>query len=81
VLIAAVPRLMMGPYLTDLAMVRCSELLRTVNNLRLLAAIGRSGGDLSSVGDLVDNLLGSHLMAECVRRFRAPPCSPTSRSC
>ncbi|MFN7229707.1 MAG: Coq4 family protein [Synechococcaceae cyanobacterium] len=72
-MIAAVPRLMMGPYLTDLAMVRCSELLRTVNNLRLLAAIGRSGGDLSSVGDLVDNLLGSHLMAECVRRFRAQP--------
>ncbi|MEB3266376.1 MAG: Coq4 family protein [Cyanobacteriota bacterium] len=54
-------------------MVRFTELLRSLNNLRLLAVIGRSGGDLASIGDLVDNLLGSPLMAECVRRFRALP--------
>jgi ubiquinone biosynthesis protein COQ4 len=33
---------------------RFGELLRSLNNLRLLAAIGRSGGDLTSVADLID---------------------------
>lgn len=52
---------------------RFSELLRSLNNLKLLAAIGRSGGDLGSVADLVDNLIDSSQMADCVRRFRALP--------
>ena len=38
-------------------MSRFGELLRAANNLKLLAAIGRSGGDLSSVADLVDNMI------------------------
>ena len=54
-------------------MARFAELLRTLTNLRLLAAIGRSGGDLASVADLVDNFLDSPQMADCVRRFRALP--------
>lgn len=54
-------------------MPRWTELLRSVNNLKLLAAIGRSGGDLHSVADLVDNMLESPQMDACVRRFRAVP--------
>ncbi|MCP9818418.1 hypothetical protein KBZ18_02790 [Synechococcus sp. Cruz-9H2] len=54
-------------------MTRFAELLRSLNNLKLLAAIGRSGGDLGSVADLVDNLIDSPQMADCVRRFRAVP--------
>jgi len=54
-------------------MARFQELLRAANNLRLLAAIGRSGGELSSVADLVDSFLGSPQMAACVERFRAIP--------
>ncbi|MFM9041969.1 MAG: Coq4 family protein [Vulcanococcus sp.] len=52
---------------------RFTEALRSLNNLKLLAAIGRSGGELSTVADLVDNFLGSPQMADCVRRFRAVP--------
>ena len=54
-------------------MARFQEVLRAANNLRLLAAIGRSGGELSSVADLVDSFLGSPQMAACVARFRAIP--------
>lgn len=54
-------------------MARFQELLRAANNLRLLAAIGRSGGELTSVADLVDSFLGSPQMAACVERFRAIP--------
>lgn len=54
-------------------MARFQEVLRAANNLRLLAAIGRSGGELSSVADLVDSFLGSPQMAACVERFRAIP--------
>ncbi len=54
-------------------MARFQELLRAANNLRLLAAIGRSGGELSSVADLVDSFLDSPQMAACVERFRALP--------
>ncbi|MCT0217896.1 hypothetical protein KQ304_02615 [Synechococcus sp. CS-1329] len=54
-------------------MARWTELLRSLNNLKLLAAIGRSGGDLHSVADLVDNMLESAQMEACVRRFRAVP--------
>lgn len=52
---------------------RFAELLRAANNLKLLAAIGRSGGQLSSIADLVDNMLDSPQMADCVRRFREVP--------
>ena len=54
-------------------MARFQELLRSLNNLKLLGAIGRSGGDLANVADLVDNFLGSPQMAACVQRFRALP--------
>lgn len=54
-------------------MARFNELLRSLNNLKLLAAIGRSGGDLSRVADLVDSFLDSPQMADCIRRFRATP--------
>ncbi len=52
---------------------RFQELLRAANNLRLLAAVGRSGGELSSIGDLVDSFENSPQLAESVRRFRAVP--------
>ncbi len=54
-------------------MSRFGELLRSANNLKLLAAIGRSGGDLGSVADLVDNMIDSPQMVDSVRRFRAVP--------
>lgn len=54
-------------------MSRFGELLRAANNLKLLAAIGRSGGDLSSVADLVDNMIDSPQMLDAIRRFRAVP--------
>ena len=52
---------------------RFGELLRSLNKLKLLAAIGRSGGDLGSIADLVDNFLDTPQMADCVRRFRQLP--------
>ena len=54
-------------------MARFRELVRALNNLKLLGAIGRSGGDLSTIADLVDNFLGGPQMAACVARFRALP--------
>ena len=52
---------------------RFAELVRSLNNLKLLAAIGRSGGDLRTVADLVDSFLDTPQMEDCVRRFRALP--------
>ena len=49
-------------------MARFGDLIRSINNLKLLVAVGRSGGDLTSVGDLVDSLIDSPAMADCVRR-------------
>jgi ubiquinone biosynthesis protein COQ4 len=54
-------------------MARFQELLRAANNLRLLAAIGRSGGELSSVADLIDSFLDSPMLAASVERFKAVP--------
>lgn len=54
-------------------MARFVELLRAVNNLKLLAAVGRSGGDLACVADLVDHWIDTPQMADCVRRFREVP--------
>ncbi len=52
---------------------RFQKLLRAANNLRLLVAVGRSGGELGSIGDLVDSFADSPQLAESVRRFRAAP--------
>lgn len=52
---------------------RFNEALRSLNNLKLLAAIGRSGGDLSNIADLVDSFIDSPQMVDCIRRFRAVP--------
>ena len=52
---------------------RFAELVRSLNNLKLLAAIGRSRGDLRTVADLVDSFLDTPQMTDCVRRFRALP--------
>ena len=54
-------------------MERFRELMRSLNNLKLLGAIGRSGGELANVADLVDNFLGGPQMAACVARFKALP--------
>ncbi|MEB3194004.1 MAG: Coq4 family protein [Cyanobacteriota bacterium] len=54
-------------------MTRFQDLLRTANNLRLLTEIGRSGGALASIADLVDSYLGSPMMEACLERFRATP--------
>lgn len=54
-------------------MPRFQELLKAANQLRLLAAIGRSGGELSRIADLVDSLIESPQMVECLERFRALP--------
>ena len=54
-------------------MSRFQEALRAANNLRLLAAVGRSGGELSSIADLIDNFLGSPQLAASVERFKAVP--------
>ena len=54
-------------------MSRFQEALRAANNLRLLAAVGRSGGELGSIADLIDNFLGSPQLAASVERLRALP--------
>ncbi|WP_216902679.1 Coq4 family protein [Synechococcus sp. CCY 9618] len=54
-------------------MARLQEALRSLRTLRLLGEIGRSGGDLTSVADLVDNFAGSRQMALCLERFLALP--------
>ena len=58
---------------SDLAMARFQELLRAAGRLRLLAAVGRSGGELSRIADLVDSLIDSPQMALCLERFRTLP--------
>jgi ubiquinone biosynthesis protein Coq4 len=54
-------------------MPRFQELLKAAGQLRLLAAVGRSGGELSRVADLVDSLIDSPQMDLCLERFRALP--------
>ena len=44
--------------------------MRAANNLKLLAVIGRTGGDLNSVADLVDNMIDSPQMVDSIRRFK-----------
>lgn len=45
---------------------RFQEVVRSLNNLKLLAAIGRNGGDLRNVADLVDSFIASPQMADCI---------------
>lgn len=54
-------------------MARLQEALRSLRTLRLLGDIGRSGGSLTSVADLVDNFAGSRQMELCLERFLALP--------
>jgi ubiquinone biosynthesis protein Coq4 len=54
-------------------MERFKEIFRSIGNLRLLGEIARSGGELSTIGDLVDNFLDSPQMELCIKRFRALP--------
>ncbi|MCP9774902.1 Coq4 family protein [Cyanobium sp. WAJ14-Wanaka] len=54
-------------------MARFAELLRAANNLKLLAAVGRSQGDLSCIADLVDHWIDTPQMVDCLRRFRQVP--------
>lgn len=54
-------------------MARFQEALRALRSLSLLGEIGRSGGDLQSVADLVDNFAGSEPMTRSLERFRALP--------
>jgi len=53
-------------------MARLQEALRSLHTLRLLGDIGRSGGSLASVADLVDNFADSQQMTLCLERFPAP---------
>lgn len=54
-------------------MERFKEIFRSIGNLKLLGEIARSGGELSSIADLVDNFLDSPQMEQCLARFRALP--------
>lgn len=54
-------------------MARFQEALRSLRSLSLLGSLARSGGDLNSIADLVDNFRGSEPMAQCLERFRALP--------
>jgi len=46
------------------------QLITTVKNLVALLGVARSGGDLKAIADLVDSLIDSPQMAECLRRCR-----------
>ena len=52
--------------------IRFAELIRTARNLRFLADI-RDGNGLNSVADLIDNMIDSPQMDDCLRRFRQVP--------
>ena len=46
------------------------QLITTFNQLLALVGVARSGGDLKAIADLVDSLIESPQMAECLRRCR-----------
>jgi ubiquinone biosynthesis protein COQ4 len=54
-------------------MSKARELLRSVRNLTILRDLAKTGGDLNSIADLVDNFLDSEAMALCIERFRRLP--------
>jgi ubiquinone biosynthesis protein Coq4 len=47
-----------------------NQLIAALKDLAALAAVARSGGDLKAIADLVDRLIASPQMAECLRRCR-----------
>jgi ubiquinone biosynthesis protein Coq4 len=47
-----------------------NQLITVLKELVALAAVARSGGDLKAVADLVDRLIDSPQMVECLRRCR-----------
>ena len=47
-----------------------NQLISTLKELVALAGVARSGGDLKAVADLVDRLIDSPQMVECLRRCR-----------
>ena len=47
-----------------------NRLISALKELVALAGVARSGGDLKAVADLVDSLIDSPQMAECLRRCR-----------
>ena len=47
-----------------------NQLISALKELVALAGVARSGGDLKAVADLVDSLIDSPQMAECLRRCR-----------
>ena len=49
---------------------RLNQLITTLKNLLALVGVARRGGDLKAVADLVDSLIDSPQMAECLRRCR-----------
>jgi ubiquinone biosynthesis protein Coq4 len=54
-------------------MERFQQSLQALRQLGHLAAVGRSGGSLTKIADLVDSFLGSPQMEQSVARFRALP--------
>ena len=52
---------------------RFQQSLQALRQLGNLAAVGRSGGSLDKVADLVDSFLGTPQMEQCLARFRALP--------
>ena len=54
-------------------MSRARELLRSVRNLSIIREMAATGGDLQSVGDLVDNFIDSEAMTVCLERLKALP--------
>lgn len=54
-------------------MPRFQESLQALRQLRHVINVGRSGGDLDRVADLVDSFLDTPQMEACIARFRALP--------
>lgn len=54
-------------------MAQHNQLITTLKNLVALVGVARSGGDLKAIADLVDSLIDSPQMLECLRRCREQP--------
>ena len=54
-------------------MERLQQSLQALRQLGHLAAVGRSGGALDKIADLVDSFLDTPQMEQCIARFRALP--------
>ena len=50
-----------------------NQLITTLKNLVALVGVARSGGDLKAIADLVDSLIDSPQMLDCLRRCREQP--------